>query len=209
MQDILESGKRLRVAAYCRVSTAKEEQESSYEIQVAFFKEMIAYHPNWEMTEVYADYGITGTSIEKRKDFSRMMEDCKVGKIDLILVKSLSRFARNTIDSLNCIRMLKERNIGVWFDEERINTLDQSGEMLITVLSALAQEIWQQHFTPIIGAGQVAYTLEKFQSPSAIERQIQQEHYEYFLLVKKVNWLQNQHNCENVVHKFLLQYILV
>lgn len=140
MQDILESGKRLRVAAYCRVSTAKEEQESSYEIQVAFFKEMIAYHPNWEMTEVYADYGITGTSVEKRKGFSRMIEDCKGGKIDLILVKSLSRFARNTLDSLNCIRMLKERNIGVWFDEERINTLDQSGEMLITVLSALAQE---------------------------------------------------------------------
>lgn len=140
MQDILESGKKLRVAAYCRVSTAKEEQESSYEIQVAFFKEMIAYHPNWEMTEVYADYGITGTSVEKRKGFSRMIEDCKGGKIDLILVKSLSRFARNTLDSLNCIRMLKERNIGVWFDEERINTLDQSGEMLITVLSALAQE---------------------------------------------------------------------
>lgn len=137
MQNILESGKRLRVAAYCRVSTAKEEQESSYEIQVAFFKEMIAYHPNWEMTEVYADYGITGTSVEKRKGFSRMIEDCKGGKIDLILVKSLSRFARNTLDSLNCIRMLKERNIGVWFDEERINTLDQSGEMLITVLSAL------------------------------------------------------------------------
>lgn len=140
MQDILESGKKMRVAAYCRVSTAKEEQESSYKTQVAFFKEMIAYHPNWEMTEVYADYGITGTSIEKRKDFSRMMEDCKAGKIDLILVKSLSRFARNTLDSLNCIRMLKERNIGVWFDEERINTLDQSGEMLITVLSALSQE---------------------------------------------------------------------
>ena len=138
MQDILESRKKLRVAAYCRVSKAKEEQESSYETQVAFFKEMIAYHPNWEMTEVYADYGITGTNIEKRKDFSRMMKDCKAGKIDLILVKSLSRFARNTMDSLSCIRMLKERNIGVWFDEERINTLDQSGEMLITVLSALA-----------------------------------------------------------------------
>lgn len=101
---------------------------------------MIAYHPNWEMTEVYADYGITGTSVEKRKGFIRMIEDCKEGKIDLVLVKSLSRFARNTLDSLNCIRMLKERNIGVWFDEERIDTLDQSGEMLITVLSALSQE---------------------------------------------------------------------
>ena len=80
MQDILESGKKLRVAAYCRVSTAKEEQESSYETQVAFFKAIIAYHPNWEMTEVYADYGITGTSVEKRKGFSRMIEDCKAGK---------------------------------------------------------------------------------------------------------------------------------
>lgn len=106
MQDILESGKKMRVAAYCRVSTAKEEQESSYETQVAFFKEMIAYHPNWEMTEVYADYGITGTSVEKRKGFSRMIEDCKAGKIDLVLVKSLSRFARNILDFLSRIRML-------------------------------------------------------------------------------------------------------
>lgn len=130
MQDILESGKRLRVAAYCRVSTAKEEQESSYEIQVAFFKEMIAYHPNWEMTEVYADYGITGTSVEKRKGFSRMIEDCKGGKIDLILVKSLSRFARNTLDSLNCIRMINNLKLYrpihnlAWICEIVKNTID-------------------------------------------------------------------------------------
>ena len=140
LKGIYESEKKLRVAAYCRVSTAKGEQESSYKTQVAYFKEVIAYHPNWEMVEIYSDYGITGTSWEKRKDFSRMIEDCKEGKIDLVLVKSLSRFARNTLDSLRCIRMLKERNIGVWFDEERINTLEENGEMLITVLSAMAQE---------------------------------------------------------------------
>ena len=139
-KGIHESEKKLRVAAYCRVSTFKGEQESSYKTQVAYFKEVIAYHPNWDMVEIYSDYGITGTSWEKRKDFSRMIEDCKEGKIDLILVKSLSRFARNTLDSLRCIRMLKERNIGVWFDEERINTLEENGEMLITVLSAMAQE---------------------------------------------------------------------
>ena len=140
LKGIYESEKKLRVASYCRVSTAKGEQESSYKTQVAYFKEVIAYHPNWEMVEIYADYGITGTSWEKRKDFSRMIEDCKEGKIDLVLVKSLSRFARNTLDFLRCIRMLKERNIGVWFDEERINTLEENGEMLITVLSAMAQE---------------------------------------------------------------------
>lgn len=140
LKGIYESEKKLKVAAYCRVSTAKGEQESSYKTQVAYFKEVIAYHPNWEMVEIYSDYGITGTSWEKRKDFSRMIEDCKEGKIDLVLVKSLSRFARNTLDSLRCIRMLKERNIGVWFDEERINTLEENGEMLITVLSAMAQE---------------------------------------------------------------------
>lgn len=139
-KGIYKSEKKLRVAAYCRVSTAKGEQESSYKTQVAYFKEVITYHPNWEMVEIYAYYGITGTSWEKRKDFSRMIEDCKEGKIDLVLVKSLSRFARNTLDSLRCIRMLKERNIGVWFDEERINTLEENGEMLITVLSAMAQE---------------------------------------------------------------------
>ena len=97
LKGICESEKKLRVAAYCRVSTAKVEQESSYKIQVAYFKEVIAHHPNWEMVEIYSDYGITGTSWEKRKDFRRMIEDCKEGKIDLVLVKSLSRFARNNL----------------------------------------------------------------------------------------------------------------
>ena len=89
LKGIHESEKKLRVAAYCRVSTAKGEQESSYKTQVAYFKEVIAFHPNWDMVEIYADYGITGTSWKKRKDFSRMIEDCKEGKIDLLLVKSL------------------------------------------------------------------------------------------------------------------------
>lgn len=132
--------KALRVAAYCRVSTLLEHQESSYEAQVSYYTELISNHPEWKLAGIYADDGITATSTKHREQFNAMIEACRKGKIDLILTKSISRFARNTLDSLQYIRMLKERNIAVFFEKENINTLDSAGELLITILSSQAQE---------------------------------------------------------------------
>ena len=106
-----EKRRHLRVAAYCRVSTDSEEQLSSYENQLAYYTEKIMKEPGWTMAGVFADEGITGTSTEKREDFQRMMEDCRSGKIDRILVKSISRFARNTKESLAAVRELTHKTI--------------------------------------------------------------------------------------------------
>ena len=130
----------LRVAAYCRVSTDMEEQESSYEAQVKHYSEYIRSNPAWEFTNIYADEGISGTDTKKREDFNRMMSDCMDGKIDLIITKSISRFARNTVDCLRCIRKLKAKQIAVFFEKENINTLDAKGEVLITIMASLAQQ---------------------------------------------------------------------
>ncbi|WP_418400705.1 recombinase family protein [Anaerotignum lactatifermentans] len=134
--------KRIRVAAYCRVSTAQEDQETSYEAQVAYFTKLITENPSWQLAGIYADDGISGTDMKKRDNFNAMMERClqKNGDIDLILTKSISRFARNTVDCLSCIRKLKERNIAIYFEKEHINTLESTGELLITILSSQAQE---------------------------------------------------------------------
>lgn len=132
--------KVLRVAAYCRVSTNLEMQENSYESQVAYYTEKITSNPNWMMTGIYADEGKSATSTIKRHDFNTMVEDCMAGKIDMVITKSVSRFARNTVDALLIIRKLKERNIGVMFEKECINTLESTGELLITILSSQAQE---------------------------------------------------------------------
>ena len=134
--------KRIHVAAYCRVSTAQEDQESSYEAQVAYFTKLITENPSWQLAGIYADDGISGTDMKKRDNFNAMMERClqKDGDIDLILTKSISRFARNTVDCLSCIRKLKERNIAIYFEKEHINTLESTGELLITILSSQAQE---------------------------------------------------------------------
>ena len=132
--------KALRVAAYCRVSTLQEQQESSYEAQVNYYTEKIKANPNWKLAGIYADDGKSATSIRKRSDFKSMIEDCMAGKIDLVLTKSISRFARNTVDALTNIRKLKEKNIAVFFEKESINTLDGSGELLLTILSSQAQE---------------------------------------------------------------------
>ena len=134
--------KRIRVAAYCRVSTAQEDQETSYEAQVAYFTKLITENPSWQLAGIYADDGISGTDMKKRDNFNAMMERClqKDGDIDLILTKSISRFARNTVDCLSCIRKLKERNIAIYFEKENINTLESTGELLITILSSQAQE---------------------------------------------------------------------
>lgn len=130
----------LRVAAYCRVSTLMEQQESSYEAQVQYYTEKIKSNPNWKLAGIYADDGKSATSTRKRADFQSMIDDCMAGKIDMVITKSISRFARNTVDSLTNIRKLKEKNIAVFFEKEGINTLEGSGELLITILSSQAQE---------------------------------------------------------------------
>ena len=129
-----------RVAAYARVSTDSDEQLSSYEAQVDFYTRYIKQNPEWEFVSVYTDEGVTGTNTKKREGFNRMIEDALTGKIDLILTKSISRFARNTVDSLTTIRRLKEKGIEVYFEKENIYTLDAKGEVMLTIMSSLAQE---------------------------------------------------------------------
>lgn len=131
---------KLKVAAYCRVSTEQEEQQGSYEIQVKHYTDFINSNPNWELAGIYADEGISGTSTKNRTDFLRMIEDCKEGKIDKIITKSISRFARNTLDCLNYVRMLRDMNISIQFEKEGINTLEASGELLLTIMASLAQQ---------------------------------------------------------------------
>ena len=133
------SGRRQRVAAYCRVSTDSEEQLTSYTAQKAYYTQKIDENPDWELAGIYADKGITGTSMKKRVEFKKMIAACKRGKIDLILTKSLSRFARNTVDSLEVVRMLRANGIGVIFEKENINTLTESSEFLLTLFSGFAQ----------------------------------------------------------------------
>ncbi len=133
------SGQRKRVAAYCRVSTDSEEQLTSYTAQKAYYTQKIGENPDWEMAGIFADKGITGTSMKKRVEFKKMIAACKRGRIDLILTKSLSRFARNTVDSLEVVRMLRANGIGVIFEKENINTLTESSEFLLTLFSGFAQ----------------------------------------------------------------------
>lgn len=129
-----------RVAAYARVSTDSDEQLSSYEAQVDFYTRHIKSNPEWEFVNVYTDEGISGTNTKKREGFNRMVADALDGRIDLILTKSISRFARNTVDTLTTVRKLKEKNVEVYFEKENIYTLDAKGEVMITIMSSLAQE---------------------------------------------------------------------
>lgn len=129
-----------RVAAYARVSTDSDEQFTSYEAQIQYYTNYISSHPDWELVEVYPDEGISGLSTKKRESFLRMINDALDGKIDLIITKSISRFARNTVDTLTAIRQLKEKGIEVFFEKENIWTLDSKSELLLTIMSSLAQE---------------------------------------------------------------------
>lgn len=129
-----------RVAAYARVSTDKEEQLSSYEAQVDYYTKYIKERPDWNFVFVYTDEGITATNTKKRDGFNQMIKDALDGKIDLIVTKSVSRFARNTVDSLTAVRKLKDANIEIYFEKENIWTFDAKGELLITIMSSLAQE---------------------------------------------------------------------
>ncbi len=134
-----QAAKCLRVAAYCRVITDQEEQESSYEAQISYYTEKIGKNNDWQMAGIFADEGITGTQAKKRPEFLKMIRLCRQRKIDMVLTKSLSRFARNTVDSLNYIRELKALGIAVIFEKENINTLETDTEMMLTIMSCFAQ----------------------------------------------------------------------
>lgn len=135
-----EEKPKLRVAAYCRVSTDSDEQVTSYEVQVEHYTEYIKNNPEWELAGIFADDGISATYTKKREGFNNMIEACMDGKIDMIITKSISRFARNTLDCLKYIRQLKEKNIPVFFEKENINTMDAKGEVLLTIMASLAQQ---------------------------------------------------------------------
>lgn len=129
-----------RVAAYCRVSTDTDEQATSYEEQVNHYTERIKSEASWELAGIFTDDGISGTNTKKREGFNKMIESCMAGNIDLIITKSISRFARNTVDCLRYIRMLKEKGVEIYFEKENIHTFDSQGEIMITIMASLAQQ---------------------------------------------------------------------
>ena len=138
--ESINTVKKRRVCAYARVSTSSNEQEASYEAQVDYYRKYIMSHPDWEYVGIYTDEGITGTSTKHRSGFNDMINDAMNNKIDLILAKSVSRFARNTVDSLINIRKLKDKGVEVYFEKEYIWTFDSKGEILLTIMSSIAQE---------------------------------------------------------------------
>lgn len=131
---------RRKVAAYARVSTDMDEQFTSFEAQVDYYTRFIQTHENWDFVKVYADEGITGTNTQHRAGFQSMVSDALSGKIDLIVTKSISRLARNTVDALTTIRKLKDSGVEIFFEKENIYTFDSNGEILITIMASLAQE---------------------------------------------------------------------
>ena len=142
IMSLNEDTSHKRVAAYCRVSTDDPNQTSSFELQKNHYEEYIKEHRGWELVGIYADEGISGTSLAHREEFNRMMNDCTSGKIDMIVTKSISRFARNTVDAISAVRKLAQLKhpVGVLFETENLYTLDQTSEIILTVLSAVAQE---------------------------------------------------------------------
>ncbi|MFV0518989.1 MAG: recombinase family protein [Lachnospirales bacterium] len=131
---------KLKVCAYCRVSTDSEEQQTSYQSQVSFYKNKIDNNDDWKLVDIYADEGISGTSTKNRIAFNKMIKDCEDGKIDIVLTKSISRFSRNIVDCLTYIRKLKELGVKIIFEKENIDTLSENGELMLTILGGLAQE---------------------------------------------------------------------
>ena len=131
----------LRVAAYCRVSSDSRDQLHSYATQIRSYTEEIAQHDGWELVDVYADEGLTGTRMDKRDDFNRMLKDCRKGKIDRILVKSVSRFARNTKECLSTLRELSVMGVSVQFEKEDIDTKTLTTELMVSVSGSLAQQL--------------------------------------------------------------------
>ena len=138
-QKLRSAYRQTRVAAYCRVSTKQEEQLNSYDVQVKFYTEKINSEPKWTLVGIFADKGITGTSVKKREKFNELMRLCKRGKVDMIITKSISRFARNTVDCLKYVRMLRELKVDVFFEEQGIHSIDPSSEFYITIYGSIAQ----------------------------------------------------------------------
>lgn len=138
-QEVKNARRQLRVAAYCRVSTKQEDQLNSYEVQQRTYTERINSEPGWSMVGIYADKGITGTSVKKREEFNRLMRHCKQGKVDMIITKSVARFARNTVDCLEHIRMLQAHNVDVFFEEQGIHSSQPGAEFYITIYGSIAQ----------------------------------------------------------------------
>jgi len=136
----INSRAKRKVAGYARVSTDHDDQATSYEAQVDYYTNYIKSRDDWEFAGLYADEGISATSTKKRDGFNAMVSDALAGKINLIITKSVSRFARNTVDSLSTIRKLKDHNVECYFEKENIWTFDSKGELLITIMSSLAQE---------------------------------------------------------------------
>ncbi len=157
--------RKLRVAAYCRVSTEEEEQQGSFEIQKLYYTEKINSTPEWEIAGIYADDGISGVHTKKRDGFNQMIQDCKKRKIDLILTKSISRFARNTLDSIQYVRILKQMGIAVVFEKENINTATMNSEMILTVLSAFAQAESESISQNVARGKRMGYKHGKFAFP--------------------------------------------
>ena len=132
--------RKLRVAAYCRVSTELEQQQSSNDIQIEYYTRHIMQNPNWIFAGVFADDGRSATNTFRRDDFNQLMNQCMKGKVDMVITKSISRFARNTVDCISWVRKLREKNVAVYFEKENLNTLDDSTEMILTILRSQAQE---------------------------------------------------------------------
>ena len=139
-EDLRFTPEKLRVAAYARVSTEQEEQQSSYEAQVKYYTDYIKSHDDWGLVAVFSDEGITGTNTKKRDGFNKMIAAAMAGEIDLILTKSISRFARNTVDTLQTVRKLKEKGVEVVFEKEGLHSFDAKSEMVLTIFSSIAQE---------------------------------------------------------------------
>ena len=199
---------RRRVAGYARVSTDSEEQLTSYEAQVDYYTKYIRSNPEWEFVDVYTDEGISAVSTRGREGFNRMIEDALAGRIDLIVTKSVSRFARNTVDSLTAVRKLKEHGTEVYFEKEGIYTFDSKGELLITIMSSLAQEesrsisenvTWGQRKRFADGKVTLPYSsfLGYRKGPDDLpeivpeEAETVREIYRLFIQGKTVNWIAN------------------
>ena len=163
-----DANRQYKVAAYCRVSTDKEEQENSLENQITYYKNKIENTPNWSLVDIFSDFGISGMSDKNRMEFQRMMYMCDKGKIDLIITKSISRFARNTVDCLNSVRKLKANNIGVIFEKEGINTLDAVSETFLTWFSAFAQAESESLSQNVTRGKRMGYKEGKFSFPACI-----------------------------------------
>ena len=138
-EEVKNKYRQKRVAAYCRVSTQQEEQINSYEVQTRYYTEKINAEPKWKLVRIFADKGISGTSTKHRDEFNKMIRMCKRGRIDMIITKSISRFARNTVDCLKYIRLLKDINVDVFFEEQGIHSIEKGSEFYITVYGSIAQ----------------------------------------------------------------------